>query len=172
MRSFLAVLVTAVVAGAGSGYVTSTMHKPTTTIVAPQAIIKRGTHLDAGPASALSLTRSEARLAALTWAGLEQSEIDALTAALKDIPKVSVMIFCQKDTLCGDIQMDFENAFESAHWDVKTDAPLMDLTVGIATSSPALRDAINAATKGRLTVGDIGKNAPYEALVIGKKPKA
>jgi hypothetical protein len=168
--------------GGASGYLTARMHKPADTIVQPKTFIRTPVKpdLNAGPAltpghgaaAAIGLTRSEARLAATTWPGLEQSEIDALTVALKDIPKVPVMIFCQNDALCGDMQMDFENAFESAKWDVKTEAPILDGTVGIATSSAALRDAINAATKGRLTVGEIQKNAPYEALVIGRRPRA
>jgi hypothetical protein len=72
--------------------------------------------------------------------------------------------------MCG-IKFDFDNAFETAHWETKLEAPFIDDTIGIGTSSPELMDAINGATSGRLKAHIIAKNAPYEVLVIGKKPK-
>lgn len=115
------------------------------------------------------LTRAEKRQAEQAWGDLDQKEIDMLTASLSAMPKVKVVIFCKDDAKCGDMQLDFENAFESAHWEVETQTPLIDDTVGVGVSSVELRDAINNATGGRLAVKIIQKNAPYEALAIGKK---
>lgn len=137
------------------------MHKPAPVIVQPQTtIVSRN---DAG------LSKAEARQAQAQWGDLDQKEVDALSALLKDIPKVPLTIFCEDDSRCGDMQLDFDNAFETAHWDTKLEKPLIDDTVGIATSSPALQAAINEATSGRLHVAIIPKNGQRDFLVIGKK---
>lgn len=103
------------------------------------------------------------------WSDLDQSEIDALTKALTMIDKRPVTIFCESDVKCGELSLNFENAFESAHWDVKVERPLIDDTVGIATSDAGIMRAINDATNGRLMVKLIEARAPYIALAIGKK---
>jgi len=82
-----------------------------------------------------------------------------------------LVIFCQDDAKCGDMQLDFDNAFETAHWETKLETPLIDDTVGVAASTPELVNAINEATAGRLKVKIIKRTRPMKVLVIGKKPK-
>lgn len=172
--------------GAVGGFVGSTFHKPKPIIVQPQTtVISRPVPMtqttkqaDGSSVSVTAsgagggpggLTRAEQRQLAAQWGDLAQPEVDALSAALKSIAKTPMTIFCQDDSKCGDMQLDFDNAFETAHWDTKLEAPLIDDTIGVATSREDLRDAINAATSGRLSVKIIAKNAPYDVLVIGKK---
>lgn len=185
MRQHIPAIVAGLLAGTVPGAY-AIWHKPAPTIVRPQTtIVSRGPALPIQGAPgvtvkmggvpivtsdpAQSLTRSEQRQLAASWGELDQKEIDALSEALKALPKAPLTIFCQRDDLCGDMQLDFDNSFETAHWETKLEMPLMDDTVGVATSREDLRDAINAATSGRLGVKIIAKNAPYEVLVIGKK---
>ncbi len=169
MRQFIAPLALAIVAGSGAGYLMALAHKPAPTIVQPQTTVVQRAVTD--PKHSHGISRSERRQLSLQWGDLDQKEVDALTALLNKLPKVPVVIFCVEDTQCGDLRDDLENSFESAHWDVKTEKPLIDDTVGLAASSEALRDAINEATSGRLKVGIIKKNAPFEAIALGRKPR-
>lgn len=157
----------AIVAGlmsAGVAYGVASAYKPKPVIVQPQTVTV---------AKGAGVTRAEQRQAASQWGDLAQKEIDSLTVALHSLPAAQLVIFCQDDAKCGDMALDFENAFESAHWkEVKQETPLIDDTVGVATSREDIRKAIDEATSGRLSVKIIKKNAPYEVLVIGKKPKA
>jgi hypothetical protein len=157
-------LVVSILAGGLAGYESARQYKPAPVIVQPQTNFM-GTKKE-GVAS-----RTEQRRVAMTWGELDQREIDALTKLLDPMPHQPVTIFCEEDSKCGDLQLDFDNAFESAHWDTKLERPLIDDTVGIATSSPELMKAINDATNGRLAVHLIPKNAPFVALAIGKKPQ-
>lgn len=173
MRQHIPAIVAGLLAGAlPGGY--AVFHKPAPTIVRPQTTIVS----KVAPNQILprenwwdnpELSRSERRQLAAQWGDLAQPEVDALTAALNKLPKVDVVIFCADDSLCGDMRDDLENAFESAHWKVVTQKPLIDDTVGIAASSEAIRNAINGATSGRLSVGIIAKNAQFEAIALGKK---
>jgi hypothetical protein len=107
------------------------------------------------------------------WEGLQQSEVDALQKALEGMPKKPVIIFCS-DANCQDIVLDFDNAFESAHWSTDIERPMIDSSVGIWTSSKELAAAIAAATNGRLKVSILGpewKKTDTIALAIGKKPR-
>lgn len=124
------------------------------------------------PDSTPTLTRAEQRQLAASWGDLDQKEIDVLSEALKALPKTQLVIFCENDALCGDMQLDFDNAFETAHWDTRLEKPLTDDTIGIGTSREDLRAAIAAATNGRLPVKIIQKNAPFDVLTIGKKVPA
>jgi hypothetical protein len=63
------------------------------------------------------------------WEGLSQDEIDGLTASLAKVPKHPVAIFCSH--LCDGLALDFDNAFESAHWDSGIERPLIDTNAGI-----------------------------------------
>jgi len=150
-------------------------HKPAPVITQPQTVI-----VTRGPASsgvpgvplstgAIELTKAEGRLLAAQWGDLDQKEVDAITAAIKGLPKTPLTIFCEDDAKCGDMQLAFDNAFETDHWDTKLEKPLIDDTVGVATSREDLRKAIDEATGGRLAVKIIAKNAPFDVLVIGKK---
>lgn len=165
LQHFTAAIVASLVGG-GVAYGVATAYKPAPTLVQPKTtVIARP-----GPVSEGNITRSERRLLDASWGDLDQKEIDAVAAALTVIAPVPMVIFCHDDSKCGDMALDFENAFESAHWkDVKQETPLIDDTVGVATSRADLRDAINQATSGRLAVKIIAKNAPYDVLVIGKK---
>lgn len=163
MRQYVPPIIAGLLAGAvPGGY--AIWHKPAPTIVRPQTTV-----VQRAPQVGDTVTRSESRAIAASWGELDQKEIDVLSAALAKIERKPLTIFCEDDSRCGDMQLDFDNAFETAHWDTKLEKPLIDDTVGVATSSPELRDAINSATSGRLNVGIIAKNAPYEVLVIGKK---
>lgn len=146
-------------------------HKPAPIITQPQTVVvQRGA---AGSTTIeMTLTRAELRLAAAQWGDLDQKEVDAITAGIKGLPKTPLTIFCEDDYKCGDMQLAFDNAFETDHWDTKLEKPLIDDTVGVATSREDLRKAIDDATGGRLAVKIIAKNAPYDVLVIGKKAAA
>lgn len=162
MRQHFIPAIIAAFVGAAASYGVAVNYKPKPVIVQPQTnVVTRS----------MAPTKSELRLAAASWGNLDQKEIDAITAAVREIPKAPLTIFCQDDAKCGDMQLDFDNAFESAHWETKLETPLIDDTVGVGTSLPALRDAINAATGDRLGVKLIKKNAAFEVLVIGKKPR-
>jgi hypothetical protein len=173
MRQHIVPALIAALVASGVGYGAAVSFKPKPIIVKPQTTVISRSIPATGPmtndqASAY-LSRSEKRQLATSWGELDQKEIDALSAALKNIPKSPLVIFCEDDSKCGDMQLDFDNAFETAHWDTKLEKPWADTTTGIAVSTGELRDAINVATSGRLNVKIITKDAPYEALVIGKK---
>lgn len=126
--------------------------------------------VNAGPNAT---TKSAMRLSVTSWGELKQEEVDALTAALKSIsPKTPVVIFCMEEPKCGDMALDFENAFESAKWPVDQERPLADATVGIGTNSQEMAALIDRATNGRIKPVIIQANLKDKiALVIGKKPK-
>lgn len=195
MRQHVIPAVIAAVVAAGVAFGTATGYKPKPVVVQPQTTIVARAPMQAGAGKAIEvpcsaqtgtvtekchmavtdssqpMSRSELRQAAATWGELAQTEVDALTVALKSLPKTPVTIFCQDDAKCGDMQLDFDNAFETAKWDTKLETPLIDDTLGVATSREDLRDAIDKATSGRLAVKIIAKNAPFDVVVIGKKGK-
>ncbi len=165
--SFLAAFVGLIAGAIPGGY--AVWHKPAPVVVQPQTnVVAR---LAPG-ADQPMLPRAEKRRIAATWGDLDQQEIDALSDLLKKLPKTNITIFCQNDDRCGDMQLDFVNAFNTAHWDTKEETPLVDDTVGIGTSREDLRDAITKATGGRLPVKLIQKNAPFDVLTIGKKAES
>lgn len=170
MRQLATTAAIAVLTSGIVSFVVAMNVKPTPTVVQPTAVISRGAMV---PVDSKLATKAEQRQVAAAWGDLDQKEVDSLTAALKSIPMAPLVIFCQADEKCGDMALDFENAFESAKWkEVKQETPLVDDTIGVATSREDLRKAIDEATAGRLKVKMIAKNAPYEVLVIGKKPRA
>jgi hypothetical protein len=163
--------VVVVILGGVAGYVGGSLSpkpapiiiRPTTTVVSPA--VKDG---------ASPQPKSVQRLIDASWGEMDQKEVNALSKALEVMGKdTPVTIFCESDQKCGDLQMDFENAFETAHWQTKLERPLIDDTIGIATSSVEIQKAINEATADRFEVKLIPKNpnVPYYAVAIGKKPK-
>lgn len=161
-------LLVATLSGGLSGWYASTIHKKPDVTIQPVAIVRGVPNTTASN----TVTTAEARAIASTWGSLDQSEVDALSKALSGMSRETpVKVFCESEVKCGDMQSDFENAFETAHWNVAVERPLIDDTVGVAVSSPELREAINEATNGRLAVKLIPKTAPYYALAIGRKPK-
>lgn len=111
------------------------------------------------------------------WGELEQTEVDALTAALGKLPKRDVAIFCLRG--CGDLALSFDNAFESSHWNSGVEAPLTDDTVGIKVGpsddpdARKLADAITTATAGRMRPELVDAHIIENrlVLVIGRKPR-
>lgn len=89
--------------------------------------------------------RRAAQRSKYVWNGLAQPQIDALTKELKG-QKLSVIIFCTDQSLCGDLALDFDNAFESAGLTSQVVKPFMDDTQGLSTTSKVLADAIGKAT--------------------------
>jgi hypothetical protein len=137
---------------------------------APVVINPTGTVTTLDPTS-----RYAKRLAEATWPELDQREVNELAAILQGIPETDrsfVTIFCADEAKCGDLQLDFDNAFETAHWTTRFERPLIDTTTGISTSSKEIGAAIAEATHGRIVPRLIDKNTLYIALVIGAKPKA
>jgi hypothetical protein len=68
-------------------------------------------------------------LRAQVWEGLSQDEVNRLTAMLAKVPRHPVAILCSH--LCDDLAIDFDNAFESAHWESGIERPLVDTNTGI-----------------------------------------
>jgi hypothetical protein len=150
---------------------TPVFYQPTVTINAEGKPLAKNLPLD-------SLPQRERRQAARQWEELDQKEINDLTALLLTKDKVEVVIYCAEDLLCGDLQLNFDNAFESAHWQTRLEKPFLNTehVVGISTSSPVLKAAIDAATNGRLNVKimEMARSPnmpPFEALMIGQKPQ-
>jgi hypothetical protein len=107
------------------------------------------------------------------WGELQQSEVDALQKEFEAMPKKPVTIFCSDDN-CKDMVLDFDNAFESAHWSTDIQRPMIDSSVGIWTSSKFIADAIDRATGGRLKASILGPewtDQEHIALAIGRKPR-
>jgi hypothetical protein len=143
-----------IASGAAIGFV-HVAHAPQVSVVsAPAGPVSRG---------------KAAHLAKTVWPEMAQADIDALTAALKDISGVKkVMIFCVEESKCGDLALNLDNAFESAHWQ----SDIIDYALiqpGIATSSPTLAAALKAA---HLDVRlDASVQAPAgDAIAIGNRP--
>lgn len=114
------------------------------------------------------------RVSPSTWEGLSQSEVDALTEVLKGLQPHDVAIFCSHG--CDDLALDFDNAFESAHWRSGIERPLLDDNIGLSIGPNnedglALRAAIFGATAGRLDPKMIDAKLleGHLALVISRK---
>lgn len=124
--------------------------------------------------SRTEITPAKARhIAATTWPEMEQREIDALTAAMKKAPHdgTSIQIFCHDESKCGDLALNLDNAFESAHW-ASSMHIFPNLPAGIAASSKELAAVLNAATGGRLDVTvDPERGIPGDYVAIGVRRK-
>ena len=121
------------------------------------------------PAPVTSQAKAE-RAARTVWPALPQSEVDALTLALKrTAPTFTVTIFCIEDAKCEDLALSLENAFESAHWQVEVrNSPMVP--AGILTSSTVLLDALRAKTSLPVGIDSFSKNVgPGEYIVIGAR---
>lgn len=84
------------------------------------------------------------------WEGLTQAEVDGLTIATSG-KNYDIVIACMDDSRCGDLALDFDNAFESAKLKSVVERPFMDDTKGIAVSSQELLDIITKNTRLRPT---------------------
>lgn len=116
---------------------------------------------------------SSGKINPYSWGELEQVEVDALQHRLEAMPKMPVVIFCN-DSNCQNMALDFDNAFESAHWVSVIERPMIDNSIGIWTSSKEIADALESATNGRLKASILGpewRDKSKIALAIGKKPK-
>ncbi len=156
---FTAAIVAAVVAGLTAGAVIKYGPEPKPRIV---TVVSTG----ASPTSI-------ARTVASQWPEIEQREVDALTAALKTVAvsdRRPVVIFCQDDLKCGDLGLNLENSFESAHWTVTRETPLADATTGIGVSDPKMLDMIARSTSLKPTMITANMKDAI-AVVIGRKPK-
>jgi hypothetical protein len=108
------------------------------------------------------------------WGELSQAEVDALTGILKTMKPAEVAIFCASRD-CEDIALDFDNAFESAHWVSGIERPLVDSNTGINVGpddedGKVLAAAIESATNGRIKPGLIASHllGDRRALVISR----
>ena len=157
---FTAAIVAAVVAGLTAGAVIKYGPEPKARVV---TVISTG----ASPTSI-------ARTVATQWPEIAQVEVDALTAALKTVALADrrpVVIFCQDDIKCGDLGLNLENSFESAHWTVTRETPLADATTGLGVNDQKMLDIITGATSLKPTL--ITANLHDQiAVVIGRKPKS
>jgi hypothetical protein len=109
------------------------------------------------------------------WGELSQQEVDALTSILAKLPAREVAIFCGSRD-CEDMALDFDNAFESAHWISGIERPLVDTNAGINVgpdddAGRSLAAAIESATNGRIKPGLIEARLIGDrmALVISRK---
>lgn len=80
------------------------------------------------------------------WPEMTQTQVDALTAALKKTQTRKVTLVCIREALCGGLLLDFDNAFESAHFDTQLDTLVFGDARGILVSDPELAIVIHAAT--------------------------
>lgn len=126
------------------------------------------THVVTAPAGAVSPAKA-ARLAKTVWPELPQGQIDVLTTKLKDHPG-QVTIFCLEDDKCGDLALNLENAFESAHWTTFVkNSPMVP--PGIISSSAELVVMLNASTDLTVTLDRENKNTgPGDYIAIGARP--
>lgn len=85
------------------------------------------------------------------WQGLTQAEVDALTIATSG-KNYDIVIACMDDSRCGDLALDFDNAFESAKLKSIVERPFIDDTKGIAISSQELIDIVVKTTRLRPTL--------------------
>jgi hypothetical protein len=96
-------------------------------------------------------SRYAQRLNESVWPELDQPEVNELATIHQGIPETDralVSIFCADETKCGDLQLDFENAFVKAKWAPRLERPLIDTTAGLSTSSKEIAQAIEEATQG------------------------
>jgi hypothetical protein len=137
--------------------------------VLPFLAPKQQVRVVSAPAGSLSPAKA-ARIAKTTWPELEQGQIDALTAKLGSVAKVPVTIVCVEDAKCGDLALNLENSFESAHWEVVSiNSPMVP--AGIISSSQDLVDMLNATAPFLKVMLDPAKNVgPGEYIAIGARP--
>jgi hypothetical protein len=125
------------------------------------------TRVVTAPAGTVSPAKAQ-RMARTIWPELSQAEIDDLTTKLKDKPG-EVTIFCLEDSKCGDLALNLENAFESAHWKTTVQNSPM-VPPGIISSSSDLVLMLNGSTDLRVTLDRDNKNAgPGEYIAIGAR---
>lgn len=125
----------------------------------------------------VEMTRDDARAARrerYVWPGLEQKQVDALTAAVKGMKfEQGIVIFCADDSRCGDLALDFDNAFESAKLKSSIEKPFIDNTTGLGASSQELADVVKKTTGLDVTLlppasANAGTPGPAR-LAIGKR---
>jgi hypothetical protein len=127
------------------------------------------TQVVTAPAGSVSPAKA-ARIAKTVWPELSQAEVDHLTSRLGILRPGKVTIFCIDDAKCGDLALNLENAFETAHWQVSVQNSPM-VPPGIISSADLLVDAVKSSTDLPIVVDHVNKNAgPGEYIAIGAKP--
>lgn len=133
-----------------------------------------GTQQATKPASRAEVVHTSApspKQARLVWPGLEQAQVDALTAELRKLEKPTrVLLLCRDSSRCGDLALDIENAMETARWNVQIDVPLSDDTTGISVTSSALALALRSTTGLEAEVAAPRKDG-IVLVVLGKRPR-
>lgn len=170
MKHPAAIAVLAGAVAAGASLATVKLVRPPQQVVTVHAPAASGGLSFGEAASPLSAAKAR-RLAATTWPEMEQREVDALTAAAKEVGG-TVVIFCHEEAKCGDLALNLDNAFESARWasEVKI---FQGLPPGIMASTPKLASMLNAATGNRYEVGvDPDRNARGDYVAIGPRKGA
>lgn len=106
-------------------------------------------------------------LAKSIWPEMAQSDIDGLTTAVEHLPgDHRVTIYCVEDKVCGDIALNLDDAFESAHWQSNViDYPMIQ--PGIMTGSAELKEALTMAGFKDVRIDDSVRAANGLAIAIG-----
>ena len=127
-----AIIASVVASGAAIGFV-HIAHTPVVNVVNTTTVAK-----PISPAKA-------AHAAKTVWPEMAQTDIDKLTTALNAMQGVHrVTIYCVEDAKCGDVALNLENAFESAHWQTDViDYPMIQ--PGVMTGSKDLLAALKAS---------------------------
>lgn len=136
--------------GAGAGHIAGT------------AAVKRAAVKTTGTDSLKARQRT-------VWAALDQSEVDAITAGLKEIPdgmRRPIQIVCGDRGECGELALDLENAFESAKWTVNVVAPVFadDLRGRVLVSDPVVAGVLSKATSLSIVTKPTPISGPAEML--------
>lgn len=123
------------------------------------------------PRQEVRLVQPSGRMQLRAWPELSQEQVDKLTAALRPMTRQgSVVVYCGRPT-CHDLAADLENAFESAHWPVDVQSPVMDETpVGLVVSDPLLARAIENATGINVVPMTGWQDRDKIAILIGRVP--
>lgn len=148
-------------------------HTPIHYAIGLTALVLAGSAHFNKPVSTTIVQTASGKINPYAWGELDQSEVNALQKELEVLPKKPVIIFCSDDN-CKDMVLDFDNAFESAHWSTDIQRPMIDEAKGVWTSSKDIASAIERATGGRIKPQILGpewSDKEHIALAIGKKPR-
>jgi hypothetical protein len=111
-----------------------------------------------------------AQLAKSVWPEMEQANIDKLTELVKAFPGSDhrVTIYCVEDTKCGDLALNLDNVFESAHWKSDIiDYPM--IPPGLLTGSADLLIAMKQAGFPDVKLDPAVRAVSGDAIAIGNR---